>query len=213
MTEPTTSEPAAAPEIERVVFFSDAVVAIAMTLLVLPLLESVSESGRSTLAAWLDEHGPQLVAFVVSFGVSAVFWLSHHRLFQHLKRYDRLVLLLSVVWLLPMVLLQVPTAMVYAYPMDRPLIACYIGTMLLASLLLSILTHHAWRHPELCDTPMQGSAVRASWIQSGIFVLVLLLALLVPSIGYLWLFLLVLIGPVNALVRRITSRHPAADPT
>lgn len=205
-SEPASSPVSEHPEIERIVFFSDAVVAIAMTLLVLPLLESVNEPDLHTLGDWWEHNQRKVVAFVVSFGVSAVFWLSHHRLFHHLKRYDRVVLILSMLWLLPMVLLQVPTAMVYSYDMDRPLIAFYIGTMLAASGVLSLLTHHAWRHPELCATPVPAAAVRPSWIQTAIFAVSLVLALIFPSLGYLWLFLLVLTGPLNSLLRRFADR-------
>lgn len=54
--------------IERVVFFTDAVVAIAMNLLILPLMESVSEAPeQGDTAVWLNAHSSQVLSFAMSF--------------------------------------------------------------------------------------------------------------------------------------------------
>lgn len=90
MSDEDESTPAPQPLLhpaERVVFFTDAVVAIAMTLLILPLMEAVNEaSGEVDATHWLDEHFGQLLAFVLSFVIIGQFWLTHHRYFQHVER-------------------------------------------------------------------------------------------------------------------------------
>ena len=68
---------------ERTKAFIDAAVAIALTLLILPLMESVGEvagEGEDALT-WLQDHRGQLVSFVLSFVLIALFWLIHHHLF------------------------------------------------------------------------------------------------------------------------------------
>ncbi len=74
---------------ERMKFFTDAVVAIAMTLLILPLLESVSAAAGEGLdtADYLHENGSQLFAFVLSFVIIARFWYSHEKLFTSVERW------------------------------------------------------------------------------------------------------------------------------
>lgn len=69
-------------------FFTDAVVAIAMTLLILPLMESVGEASDAgdSAAEWLYAHDGQLLAFVLSFVIVAMFWRANHRLFEHIER-------------------------------------------------------------------------------------------------------------------------------
>ena len=69
-------------------FFTDAVVAIAMTLLILPLLESVSTAADEGLgtADYLRENGTQLFAFVLSFVIISRFSFAHEKLFDSVRR-------------------------------------------------------------------------------------------------------------------------------
>ncbi len=100
--------------VERMVSFTDAVLAIAMTLLILPLLESVSESARERLdtLGYLREHNGQLFAFGLSFFIIGLFWRRHHRLFDQVVRYTRGLFLLNLIWMFTIVWLPVATALV-----------------------------------------------------------------------------------------------------
>lgn len=73
--------------IDRIAFFSDAVVAIAMTLLGIQLWLPITTTSV-TLAHDLGQLGDQYVSFVLSFIVIAMFWRSHHRRFDVLVAYD-----------------------------------------------------------------------------------------------------------------------------
>ena len=72
---------------ERFKAFVDAVVAIAMTLLILPLMESVSEaaSGKLSTAEFVIEHSGQLLSFGLSFVLIATFWMGHHRQYRDVE--------------------------------------------------------------------------------------------------------------------------------
>ncbi|HEV7979968.1 TMEM175 family protein [Amycolatopsis sp.] len=76
---------------ERLVFFSDAVVAIAMTLLILPLVdvipELVAEHGKSIEA--ITKNQWQIYGFLLSFAVISRFWIFHHHIFEQVKAYSR----------------------------------------------------------------------------------------------------------------------------
>jgi len=73
---PQPHEPAHGPshQLERLVFFSDAIFAIAITLLVLDLKLPPDSHG---IIKW-DEIIPKLFAFALSFFVIGVYWLNHH---------------------------------------------------------------------------------------------------------------------------------------
>ena len=88
---------------ERLTFFSDAVVAIAMTLLAIDL--PVPE-GSTVSVFWASvEHDEgHYATFLISFVVIAAAWRDHHELFQYAKRTDARLLLLNTGWLLTIVL-------------------------------------------------------------------------------------------------------------
>src|SRR5512142_1097043 len=87
--------------LERIVFFSDAVMAIAITLLAIDI--RVPEIDPSVAAqqpgARLSAIGPHLMTFFISFIVIGVYWISHHRYFGYIKRYDTRLILLNFVFL------------------------------------------------------------------------------------------------------------------
>ncbi|MGX6601400.1 TMEM175 family protein [Micromonosporaceae bacterium Da 78-11] len=87
---------------ERLVFFSDAVIAIAITLLALelplPVGETAAEAWRS-----LGDRFDEYLAFLVSFAVIGTQWLSHHSVFRYLNRTSRALGRLNLLWLLMVV--------------------------------------------------------------------------------------------------------------
>ncbi|HTG46062.1 MAG TPA: TMEM175 family protein [Actinomycetota bacterium] len=93
--------------LDRLVFFSDAVFAIAMTLLVLAIPRPGSDVAIRYL--WRDYHG-KFVAYFIGFWVIALYWLAHHRLFRLVTRYDTGVLVLNLALLFCIAFLPYPTA-------------------------------------------------------------------------------------------------------
>jgi uncharacterized membrane protein len=87
---------------ERIVFFSDAVMAIVITLLVIDLkVPAIPASlAAAQLPARLTELTPRIISFVISFAVVGVYWSSHHRYFTYIKRYDGRLILLNLIFLL-----------------------------------------------------------------------------------------------------------------
>ncbi len=101
-----------APEIgtaalDRLIFFSDAVFAIAMTLLVLAIPRPDKDAG---IGGFLAQNHGKFTAYFVSFWVIALYWLAHHRLFRIVTRYDYGVLLLNLVLLFCIAFLPYPSA-------------------------------------------------------------------------------------------------------
>jgi uncharacterized membrane protein len=93
---------------ERLTFFSDAVVAIAMTLLALELPVPEGLTNHEALHS-LREHAMEYWAFFISFAVVAVHWSGHHRLFGHLTGLGGRLLRWNLLWLLTIVLMPFAT--------------------------------------------------------------------------------------------------------
>ncbi len=87
---------------ERLTFFSDAVVAIAITLLALEL-PVPGGGGSQQILAEMSDHLGEYLAFLISFLVIGSHWAGHHRVFRYLNRLGGAVLRLNMVWLLMMV--------------------------------------------------------------------------------------------------------------
>lgn len=211
-TTPSPNEsPSAVLTSERAKAFIDAVVAIAMTLLILPLMESVSEAAGTgmTAFAWLAEHDDQLLSFGLSFAIIAMFWINHHRLFAFVAHVSSGLLWLTMAWLLSIVWLPVATAMSGQFASaDLGARIIYIGSMLLTSLLLLAMRLFLRAHPALLEVPPQtldrGLAVEIA--MSALFAVALGASLLVPALAYLPLFLLAATGPLGALLHRLSHR-------
>src|SRR5258707_188668 len=94
--------------LERLIFFSDAVIAIAITLLVLDL--RLPEASGESLAAQLGDLSSSFLSFFMSFAVIGLFWEAHHRLFGFIERYDRTLLWLNLAFLFLIASLPFPTS-------------------------------------------------------------------------------------------------------
>jgi uncharacterized membrane protein len=103
---------------ERLTFFSDAVVAIALTLLA---LELPTPDGISPAEIWrsLGSHFDAYLAFCLSFVVIAAHWTSHHDLFRWLRRSDEGLRTLNLAWLFTIVITPFVTRIISEGP-DAP---------------------------------------------------------------------------------------------
>ena len=192
---------------DRLVLFTDAVVAIAVTLLILPLVEVVTESKAEGLTAVevITEHEGQVYAFLLSFVVIARFWLTHHHMFEHVRAYNTTLIQLNLGWLLTIVILPFPTEIVGSYDTSRFTAGFYIGTILALSIFQTALTLLIRNHPELeqPDNPVTERELAVSLATTGLFVVAFILAALIPGVTFYALFLLFLTPLVSRLVLRI----------
>lgn len=191
---------------DRLVTFVDAIVAIAITLLVITLVEPVAEAARqgSTPAEFLADNSDGLIAAAISFVVIARLWMAHHASFEHVERYTSPLATITILWAGTIAFLPLPTAMAAEFEPDRTVLALYIGTMTLSSALLSATDLYVRSHPEIQppDDPLGERDVRAGMVTVSLFVVALVGAMIVPDWSYRWLLVLLLTGPVVGLLTR-----------
>ena len=195
--------------LDRLITFLDAVVAIAITLLVLPLVELVAGEGRETeLSAVFAHHGRQFEAFLLSFAVIARLWWAHHRLGEQVGAYDGAFVLINLVWALTIVFLAFATQVVATYPAGPLAVALYIGTMAISSVCLVLLTVLLRRRASLRrdDLGAEDINLPAALSPTILLVLALVLGLAVPAVNYAALLLLFLSGPIEWLIRQRADR-------
>ena len=97
-------------EYDRVLFFSDAVFAIAITLLVVDIRvpDIVTDTGHE-----LGESRGKILSFAISFLVIGLFWMGHHRLFRYITALDRPLIFLNLLFLGTIAFLPYPTALLF----------------------------------------------------------------------------------------------------
>ena len=189
--------------LDRLITFLDAVVAIAITLLVLPLVDVLPNEGPAVdLHTLLAEEAPRFGAFTLSFLVIARLWLVHHRLVERVGSYDRPFVLANLAWALTVVLLPFATEVASVYGTDRLAVAVYIGSMALSSALLTLLDLMIVRRPYLRRAGAEEGDLVASLLTTATFVLAFLVGVAVTGIGYAALFLLFVPGPARRLLAR-----------
>lgn len=137
-------------EFARVVNLSDAVFAIAMTLLVLGL--EVPDVGSERLAAEVVAALPQLAAFVLGFALVANLWWQHHRLFARLDTVDAGAVVLDLVLLGAVALVPFPTGALGRHPFETATVLPFVLVfVLLVGAFLALVVHAqrsgAWTRP------------------------------------------------------------------
>jgi len=115
----------------RVLALSDGVFAIIITLLVLDVHVSQLTAGQS-LAAALREIRPSFVAFVISFVVAGMYWAGHRDVFGLIRRTDRGLVWLNLLYLLPLCLLPFGASLLGRF--DREPVAVRIYGLVLVAI-------------------------------------------------------------------------------
>jgi uncharacterized membrane protein len=146
--------------LERLVFFSDAVFAIAITLLVIELKVPHLPRGSPDSAYWqaLAQLVPSFVGYFFSFFVIGAFWAGHHRAFTLAGRYDPRMLGWNLMFLLTMAFMPFVTAFLSQNAGARvpTLVYCVV---LLAAALLNIKVGRMATGPTMVDADVPPEAI------------------------------------------------------
>ncbi len=110
---------------------SDGVCAIIITLLVLEVHVPEELHRGESLLSELGAIRPSIVAFLISFVVVAIAWVGHRDLFTVIRRTDRTLVWLNILYLLPLCLLPFGASSIARYPKDAVALRM-CGLMLIA---------------------------------------------------------------------------------
>ena len=101
----------------RLEAFSDGVMAVAITLLVLNLTVPLPPDTR--LAHDLLDHWGKYPAYAISFLTIGIIWINHHAMIGRLREADHAILMLNVVLLMTIVVLPFTTSLIALYVNQR----------------------------------------------------------------------------------------------
>ncbi|MGW7597576.1 TMEM175 family protein [Streptomyces antimycoticus] len=199
---------------ERLVLFTDAVTAISITLLILPLVDLVPEaaSAHEHASEVITGHLDQIWSFLLSFAVIANIWREHHRTFSSVTKLTRSLMVWNMGWLLSVVVLPLPTEMLGTFGRDRFVAAFYYSTLLAGMVCRFAMLRILKATPALFEE--DGPAVRRraqdlyteSWLNVLALVLAFAIALAVPVLQYYSLLLLAVLPKLARSRRQRTAR-------
>lgn len=133
---------------ERLLAFGDAVFAIAITLLALDI--GIPEGLRDAqVPGALHEALPEAGAYLLSFGVIGIQWLTQHALFAYVGRIDRCFVNLQLALLAVIAGLPFPTKLISEYGSTALGTSVYAGAIALAALLSVLMGLRLLLRPEL----------------------------------------------------------------
>jgi uncharacterized membrane protein len=137
----------------RLEAFSDGVISITITLLVLNI-HVPNENDTAPLLTLLLKQWPSYLNYVTSFIVIGIFWVNHHNMFKYIKRADHFFLLVNILFLMCLVFIPFVTALLAAYvnkPEQHTAALLYSGTLLLTAIMFNVIWWYAARKRFLLD--------------------------------------------------------------
>jgi TMEM175 potassium channel family protein len=150
---------------DRLEIFSDAVIAIAITLLVLDIKVPTAREGQ--LVHDLGQIWPSYVAYALSFAVIGIMWVSHHSMFERIHHVDRGLLFYNLWLLLGIGFLPFPTALLAEYARQggsnsHAAAAVYSATMMFIGFAFLAIWLHLARHPRLLGDKASSASLQRS---------------------------------------------------
>lgn len=191
-------------KLEHLVTFSDAVFAFALTLMALTIGIPDLESSLSEqqLTERLYEMIPQIEGYILSFFIIALFWITYHQVFNHIRGSYISIVYLNLVFLLLITILSISTSLVVSFDKYQISYLIYYTVVVMTSSLILLIWWYALRIKAISQD-IHPLYKKGMLIQLGMFPIVFSLSLLTSYISldiaqYFWLVII----PVFILIRQ-----------
>ncbi|RZL12154.1 MAG: DUF1211 domain-containing protein [Hymenobacter sp.] len=123
-------------QLERLILFTDAVFAIAITLLAIEIRFPELHGLPTDADIWrgLGALIPKFMGFLIGFAIIAQYWTAHHRIFRFVRNYDIKLLWLNMLFLLFIVLMPFSSGLFSSFGIVRAAFILYAINIMLAGL-------------------------------------------------------------------------------
>lgn len=214
--------------LDRLINFSDAVVAVAITLLALPLADIEGPTAGQTMMDVLWANFGAIQTFVTTFIVVGIMWGVHNRVVNDLGSYDSAIFWLTILWLMGFAFLPWPSRL-YTGPGIGADVAGHTGsdpggagtlywlTLAYIAAIGAMTARHMRKHPDLVEprmrpywAQMRSSPARFRGLAFAVvFVAAAIACQFVFWIGNYFLLLLIPIGIVLRYPKRMVDEQDA----
>jgi uncharacterized membrane protein len=197
--------------------FSDAVIAIAITLLVLQLkLPYISDVNiNAMLLPTLSSNLGEIIGYVIGFWVIASYWFRYHIFMKYVKVIDSTYVMLNVIFILFIGFLPFPTSILIQYPAHVSPVIFYGINILMLSIIQILMWVYASRNGRLTgdiDTVLADQITMGRVVGTVIFLLSILVAFVSPVASMVMWFLPSLIaGPISRRIIKTDISKPSSS--
>jgi uncharacterized membrane protein len=206
-------------QVERIAFFSDAVFAIAITLMVIEVKPPHLHAGDGSREAFSEllHMLPLIMGTLLSFFLISLFWYKHHQLMRHMGTYDTGFIIRNMTHLAAVVFIPFTTAFVSAnltVHTPVPFILYNLNYIVATYTNYRLFRYALDERNGLCDIPWPGERRhlhRKLLFPIGVFALIIVLSLLHPSIASMAYALLGFEKPILRLFERKASTEKGTE--
>lgn len=176
-------------QIERIAFFSDAVIAIAITLLIIEIKAPHIETGTSfdEQLHQLQHLIPEFISFIISFAIIIAQWRKHHAIFGSVVNYDKKLVSLNSLFLFTIAIIPFSTSYFAhntAMEFHIPIVVYGLSLFVLTFLNYLIFVHITSPKNKLFDGSLTEAELRYTKIDYLLFPLALITSLAMGMIHY-----------------------------
>ena len=205
-----------APELpapSRLESFSDGVIAVIITIMVLEFKLPPEPGPR----AFITHVIPTLAVYLLSFTYTGIYWINHHHLVNRLKRVDAPILYANLLLLFCLSLLPFATSYVLSEKFNSFSVAVYAGELFLSGLGFVVLSAAVTRHFHRTGTAnpvklaTQKAEGRKSFLSLALYALAMPLAYWHPSIAAANIVLGTVLWIVPGFMLPVSRHSESAD--
>jgi len=180
-------------QLERLILFSDAVFAIAITLLAIEI--KVPELHQELISDHDLQHSlahmiPKFIGFLLSFFIIGQYWTIHHRLFGFVENYNLRLLWLNLIFLLGIIIMPFTTAFYseyIVYYLKTPVVL-YVGNIIFMGLMNYALWRYVGNAKNGLSEGLEGIVIKYFSIRALmtpiLFIITLLIYLFAPAVAF-----------------------------
>ncbi len=184
------SERPTAESVSRLLNFTDAIAGIAVTLLILPVLDIEPPAEGQSIWSVMGDNSGILLAFLLSFVITLSYWRRHHRMLDGLESFTPRLVWLNGLWLLALVFLQFPTEVLGQIGAEGGTLTLYAAVLAVLAWVGMLMSIYVRKSEGLIPTNRQVSSLQIKWtaLTAAYLSLLAIGALFAPNLA-LWALL------------------------
>src|SRR5919109_1903449 len=197
-------------KLEHIISFSDAIFAFSITFMAVTIeIPDLSEdlTQAQVIQSLIGELGPRFAIYLISFFVIGVYWISYHKIFNHIVDSHGVMVWLNLVFLFFITLIPFAVDLQVDYSSYQIIFILYALVLTAAGLSLTLIWLHTSKN-RLVDKSLSHTEIQSILLESILLPSVYVFSILVSTIDlqtayYFWIVII----PAKIIIRKKYGKH------